>query len=219
MYALRDLSKKTSISSLLNPQEYPAHIGGQGPPPLVPNHAQPSTHPAYYAPGHEANSYNLRAESWDVANDPHLRRAAVVHQVHGHCPSQEEAENAHVEQCHLSNNYAYHQSPRTVRQRADEPQSYGGSGAVRPTQQRHDSLNTPCGAPAIAPMYSEEWTGSYTVFLYAFKKDSISCQGYQPNVQYNPKVCIPLLVLTNPMIWCFIFKVAIPPHTKNILEM
>lgn len=196
MHALQDPSKKTSINSLLNPQEYPAHLGGLGPSPLVPNHAQSSTHPTYYAPGYEPNSYNLRAASWDMADDPHRRKAAVAHQVHDHRPYQEEAPNAHVEQHHPSNNYAYHQPPRMARQRADEPQSYGGNGAVWPTQQRHDSSNMPYGAPAIAPMYSEERTGSYTAFICVFKKGSSPYQRYQPNMQYNPKVRFPLLVLT-----------------------
>ena len=136
MHALQDPSKKTSINSLLNPQEYPAHLGALGPSPLVPNHAQSSTHPTYYAPGYEASSYNLRAASWDMADDHHRRRAAVAHQVHDHRPYQDEAANSHVEQHHPSNNYAYHQPPRMARQRADE---------------------LPYGA--IASMYSEERTG------------------------------------------------------------
>jgi len=124
-------------------------------------------------------------------------------------------QNTHVEQYHLSDNYTYHQPPRMVRQRMDEAQSYGGNGpAMWPTQQRDDSSNMLYGALAIAPMFSEEQTGSYIVSLCAFKKGSSPCQHYQLNVQYTPKVRFPLLVRWYGVL--FDIKLAIPlPYEEH----
>jgi hypothetical protein len=52
--------------------------------------------------------------------------------------------------------------------------------------------------------------------MCAFKKGSSPYQRYQPNMQYSPQVRFPLLVLTNPMIWCFIFKGGYsPPYEEH----
>jgi len=155
MHAFPDLSKKTSINSLLNPQD-PAHLGGLTQAPMVQNHAQSHGHSPYYGPGYESNSYNLRTASWD---DPNQRKVVVGLPIHDHRTYQETA-NAYAEHHHPSNSYAY-QLPRMVRPRLDERLAYGGEGVVwsTPTQQRHDSPNMPYGAPVTAQIYSDERTG------------------------------------------------------------
>ncbi|KDR74489.1 hypothetical protein GALMADRAFT_250463 [Galerina marginata CBS 339.88] len=135
MNALQDPSKKTSITSLLNPQEasaFPAHLTGIAPAPLVPNHVQSQVQyePVY---GHSA-SFNLRAASWET--EASATRKANSPQLHQQYQHQQSHPTMLVQP--PSNTYAYPtEMPRT---RMDDSQGYAEGGPVwQPQRQQADS--------------------------------------------------------------------------------
>jgi len=112
----------------------------------------------------------------------------------------------------------------------DEPQSYGGNGAVWPTQQRYTNRFVIClfglfQETTATTRFIEHavWGSGHRtnvfgrtdriVSLCAFKKGSSPCQRYRPNMRHTPKVRFSLI---NQMIWCFILKLAItPPYEER----
>jgi [histone H3]-dimethyl-L-lysine9 demethylase len=146
MNALQDPTKKTSINSLLNPQEtsaFPAHPVGSA-------SNQPST-VFHYGP---VPSYNLRAASWDSDDDPHNRRHLNgSHNAHRHYQQ-------HPTLPPSSHIYADHHASRLMKSRIDEPSMYPSEGHAwqqhkipsSPQQQHQHALYVP------SVIYSDERT-------------------------------------------------------------
>ncbi|KAF8164873.1 hypothetical protein B0H34DRAFT_686986 [Crassisporium funariophilum] len=162
MNALQDPSKKTSINSLLNPQEasgYPAHLSNVnlGTTSAAVNHGHPHQAPPMYPSPYAAPAnFHLRAANWDAVDDTHKRKVANGAQSHRHY------------QQHLqmalpppSDMYADpHASRNMMRARMDDSAAYPNDGHVwQPSQQpQHPVSDMPYGGPVISAMYSDERT-------------------------------------------------------------
>ena len=148
MNSLQDPSKKTSITSLLNPEASSAAAFNNQisnlVPPLAPN--QPPTHGTQmdsyagsFVTGNGA-SFHLRAADW--SDKRKLENGTVGPQRHYQQPAMDATEV-----------YAEAQHPRMTRPSADEANgAYSmGEEVWQPTM--------PYGAPVTAPLYSAERTG------------------------------------------------------------
>lgn len=162
MNSLNDPSKKTSINSLLNPQD--ASVAFPAQPPhltasLAPNPGHPHNQQGVpvYAPYSANASFNLRAASWDMSEDAAKRKPenGATAQRHYHHPSMNSAEA-----------YTEHPGTRLVRPRLDESNNYPIDNQVWPAQP--DIANMPYGAPVMAPMYSDERTGKLDMCIRFF---------------------------------------------------
>lgn len=173
MNALQDPSKKTSITSLLNPQDVSAFSSMAALPSGVPpHHVHPHAHAAqFYHPEYQQASYSLRAaifpENGAQSPDDSMRRKALQvneprypGQLH---ESQHPQHPQHPQMPSRSSTHAYVSSaPRVIRPRMEESQGYAPEGAVwhQHAHPQHDSFNMSYGSPVIASMYSDERTGT-----------------------------------------------------------
>lgn len=168
MNALQDPTKKTSINSLLNPQEssaFPAHPvdGGHGQ-----NHShQPSSFHSLPYSVSPINSFHLRAASWDQDDDPHKRRPLNgAHNVQRHYQQ-------HPTLSPVSSSQIYvdpHASRFIMRPRIDESPMYTNEGHVwqhkhpqppPPLQQQQQQQQQHHVVPGMSyASYSDERTGA-----------------------------------------------------------
>ena len=166
MNALQDPSKKTSINSLLNPQESSAF-------PVGPDHAQSQSHQPssmfHSMPNYESQSYNLRAASWDPDYDPHKRRPfngpQNMHRQYQQHPTLPPPPPTHI--------YADPNASRLImRPRTDESPMYANEGMWSPKhlplppppppqqQQQQQHQHAVSGMSYPPPViYSDERTG------------------------------------------------------------
>lgn len=159
MNALRDPSKKASITSLLNPQEasvaFPAHLPNLA---ASVNPGQPHDHQngAVYGSSYpNGSSFNLRAANWDMADEAAKRKGengARQYQPQMNPPN--------------GNIYADASAPRMIRGRPEEAQQYPVS--VQVWNAPPNGAHMPYGAPVIPPMYSDERTGKFCDFAHAY---------------------------------------------------
>lgn len=158
MNALHDLSKKTSINSLLNPQEasaFPASVGAN---PGQPHDNQGVIYATSFSNG---SSFHLRAASWDSANEA-KRKAENSTNGHRHLHPHQHIPSAEM--------YSDSHAPRIVRDRMDDIQSYAIEGQVW----QPDVANIPYGASVVPPMYSAERTRKSTS-TYSFTYLTCMC--------------------------------------------
>jgi lysine-specific demethylase 3 len=149
MNALQDLSKKTSINSLLNPQEasaFPASVG-----------ANPGHHDnqgvIYATSFSNASSFHLRAASWDSVNETKRR---AENGANGH---------HHLHPHQLTETYSDSRAPRMPRSRMGDIQPFPIEGPVWQPQQ--DVANMSYGASVVPPLYSAERTRK-PISMYTF---------------------------------------------------
>lgn len=152
MNALRDPSKKASITSLLNPQDasvaFPAHLPNLA---ASVNLGQPHDHQngAVYGSSYpNGSSFNLRAANWDMADEAAKRKGEIGTRQY---PPQMNPINGTM--------YPEGNVPRMARGRPEEAQQYPVSVQVwnAPPNGAHMSY----GAPVIPSMYSDERTGKF----------------------------------------------------------
>lgn len=143
MNALQDLSKKTSINSLLNPQEasaFPASVG-----------ANPGHHDnqgvIYTTSFSNGSSFHLRAASWDSVNEA-KRKAENGANGHHHLHPHQHISSAEA--------YSGDRAPRMSRSRMGDIQPFPIEGPVWQPQQ--DVSNMSYGASIVPPLYSAERT-------------------------------------------------------------
>jgi len=141
MNSITDPSKKTSINSLLNPEASSTSFSvsvASANQPQAPHHH----HPDQYSPAFANNgsSFHLRAADWSISDDPAKRKLENGGRYHyQHSPDS-------------SPIYAAQTAPRIHKTRDD---LYGMEGQV---WQSHQDMAY--ATPVIAPMYSDERTGS-----------------------------------------------------------
>lgn len=154
MNTINDPTKRTSINSLLNPQDasaFPAQL------PILPvsvgtNQGPPHDHngvPVYGPSFSNASSFNLRAANWDMSDDATKRKAAE-----NGATAQRQYSHPHM----TSGDVYEHHTPRLVRPRMEgDSNGYPIDGSQMWTPQQ-DVANMPYGTPVIAPLYSDERT-------------------------------------------------------------
>ncbi|TFK43074.1 hypothetical protein BDQ12DRAFT_674344 [Crucibulum laeve] len=148
MNSFQDPSKKTSITSLLNPQEasaFPAQLPGLAS--VNANPGQPHDPVAVYGVNYgNPSTYHLRAASWENS-DPNdtARRKENAPNRHYHHPGQ------------MSSSDTYH-APRVIRERIEDGQ-YAVESQAWDQQQQQDVASMPYGsANILGPIYSDERT-------------------------------------------------------------
>ena len=147
MNSITDPSKKTSINSLLNPEASSTSFSANVASANQPQPSHPHHHPDPYGPAFANNgsSFHLRAADWSISDDPAKRKLENGGRYHyQHSPDS-------------SPIYPAHTAPRIHKTRDD---LYGMEGQV---WQGHQDMAF--AAPVIAPMYSDERTGSSHAFL------------------------------------------------------
>lgn len=160
MNALQDPTKKTSINSLLNPQEasgYPTHISSIGPAPVVQVQGASQLHP--YGSDYPPSSFNLRAASWEIPADSRKSmNAPPVHHPYHH-QTQQPSLLSHG----ASSAYSY-SSSRLAGSRVDDSRRYSDREPVWPpsTQQHHQSESSNM---SYGHVQSNERTGMYSAVL------------------------------------------------------
>lgn len=169
MNALQDPSKKTSINSLLNPQDVSTFSTMSGLPSVPPlHHVHPHAHAQYFHQEYQQTSYNLRAAIFpengaQPPDDSMGRKALQVNEPRYHVQLHESQHPQHPQMPSRSPTHAYvSSSPRIIRPRVAESQVYAPEGVVwhQHAHQQHDSFNMSYGSPVIASMYSDERTGA-----------------------------------------------------------
>jgi len=150
MNALQDLSKKTSINSLLNPQEasaFPASVG-----------ANPGHHDnqgvIYTTSFSNGSSFHLRAASWDSVNEA---KRKAENGANGH-------HYLHPHQRISADTYSDSHAPRMSRTRMGDIQQFPIEGPVWQPQQ--EVANMSYGTSVVPPLYSAERTRE-PIFIYS----------------------------------------------------
>lgn len=143
MNALQDLSKKTSINSLLNPQEasaFPASVDA--------NPGHHNNQGVIYATSFSnGSSFHLRAASWDSVNEA-KRKAENGANGHHHLHPHQHMSSAET--------YSDSRAPRMSRSRMGDIQPFHIEGPVWQPQQ--DVATMSYGASVVPPLYSAERT-------------------------------------------------------------
>lgn len=156
MNSVQDPSKKTSITSLLNPEAssvaYTSSISASLNPNQVPPHGpQIDVYGTSFANG---SSFNLRAADWNMQEEASKRRvenSARLYQHMGH-------------DGYVGSSSAH--SPRMSRPRVDEPSQYNMGGSQPVWHPPQDPASMPYGAPVVPPLYSDERTGESDAIKY-----------------------------------------------------
>lgn len=149
MNSMQDPSKKTSITSLLNPEASSGAFTSSLAASLnqAPHGQQLDVYGTSFVNG---SSFNLRAADWNMADDISKRKGETGARIYQHMTAQEP---------YVGSSSAH--TPRIGRARVEEGPHYameGGQAAWHPPQLQNPA-NMPYGAPVVAPLYSDERTG------------------------------------------------------------
>jgi hypothetical protein len=150
MNSVQDPSKKTSITSLLNPEASSVAFTSSIPASLNPNQVSPHVPQidVYGTSFANGSSFNLRAADWNMADDASKHSAENGARLYQHI-----RHDAYIESS------STHPPRMAARSRVDEPSHYTMAGSQAIWHPPQDPASMPYGAPVVAPLYSDERTG------------------------------------------------------------
>ncbi|KAF9464272.1 hypothetical protein BDZ94DRAFT_1297282 [Collybia nuda] len=165
MNSIQDPSKKTSITSLLNPEASSGAYTSSLAASLnqTPHGQQLDVYGTSFVNG---SSFNLRAADWNMADDVSKRKGETGARLYQHMSAQEP---------YVGSSSAH--TPRMGRGRMDEAPHYaieGGQAAWHPAPPQNPA-NMPYGAPVVPPLYSDE----RTAISGDYQSHNNYTQGYQ----------------------------------------